>query len=100
VTIAIEAKRNCRRVTDCGKEAWSEAAGRRTETGYKALVIRASGPMTAKLSWSRIRRRKSGGRAVKGVYLIWGDLALRLKGRREERSEKSANGVVISPRVR
>jgi len=31
--MAIEAKRNCGKVTDRGKEAWSEAAGRRTETG-------------------------------------------------------------------
>jgi len=61
------------------------------------MPIRASGLQAAKLSWSRIRRRISGGRAVKGVYLIWGDLALRLKGRREERSEKSANGVVVPP---
>ena len=25
---ASEAKRNCRRATECGEEAWSEAAGR------------------------------------------------------------------------
>jgi hypothetical protein len=94
LTIAIEAKRNCRRVTDCGKEAWSATAGRRTETESKALPIRASEHEIAKLSWSRIRRRKFGGRAVKGRRLIWGDLALRLKGRRDERSKKSAEAIV------
>jgi hypothetical protein len=26
--MANEAKRNCMRVTECGEEAWSEAAGR------------------------------------------------------------------------
>jgi hypothetical protein len=52
--MAIETKRNCGRVTDRGKEAWSETAGRRTETGYKALFIWASGQQTAKLPWSKI----------------------------------------------
>jgi hypothetical protein len=32
------------------KEAGSEAVGRRTETGYKAVPSRASGQQTAKLS--------------------------------------------------
>jgi hypothetical protein len=32
------------------KEAGSEAAGRRTETGYEAGLGRASGQMAAKLS--------------------------------------------------
>ena len=30
---ANEAKRNCMRVTECGKEAWSEAASRWTRIG-------------------------------------------------------------------
>ena len=49
VTVS-EAKRNCGRVTDRGEEAWSEAAGRWTKTGYKAVPSRASGHKTAKLS--------------------------------------------------
>jgi len=32
------------------KEAWNEAAGRRTETGYQAEPSRASGHTAAKLS--------------------------------------------------
>jgi len=36
------------------KEAGSEAASRRTETGYEALPIRASGQTTAKLSRPKV----------------------------------------------
>jgi hypothetical protein len=82
LTTANEVKRNCARVTERGKEAWSEAVSRWTRTGYKALPSRASGHDTAKLSWSRFRWRKSGGCAVKDRVLTWGDLALCLKGRR------------------
>ena len=48
----------------------------------EALVIKA-------------RRRKSGGCAAKECVLTRGDLALRLKGRRLRRSEKSAEAVVV-----
>ena len=44
------------------------------------------------------KRRRSGGRAVKECVLTWGDLVLRLKGRRgsqDHRSEKSAEAVVV-----
>ncbi len=47
---ASEAKRNGMRLTECGEEAWSEAAGRWTRTGSKALRTRASGHGTVKLS--------------------------------------------------
>ena len=41
--------------------------------------------------------RRSGGCAVKECVLTWGDLALRLKGRRKKnRSEKSAEAVVAT----
>jgi hypothetical protein len=48
----------------------------------KALVIKA-------------RRRRSGGCAAKECVLTRGDLALWLKGRRQCRSEKSAEVVVV-----
>jgi hypothetical protein len=70
------------RVTECGKEAWSETASRWTRTGYEAMPSRASGQHSAKLLWSRLRRRKSGGCAGKDRVLTWGDLASWLKGRR------------------
>ena len=82
LTTANEVKRNCVRVTDRGEEAWSEAVSRWTRTGYEAMPSRASRPMTAKLLWSRLRQRKSGGCAVKDRVLTWGDLALCLKGQR------------------
>ena len=82
LTTANEAKRNCVRVTERGEEAWSETASRWTRTGYEAVPSRASGQCTAKLSWSRLRRRKSGGCAGKDRVLTWGDLASCPKGRR------------------
>ena len=82
LTTATEVKRQCMRVTECGEEAWSEAVSRWTRTGYEAVPGRASGHEIAKLLWSRLRRRKSGGCAVKDRVLTWGDLALCLKGRR------------------
>ncbi len=48
----------------------------------EALVIKA-------------RWRKCGGCAAKECVLTWGDLALRLKGRRHSWSEKSAQVVVV-----
>jgi hypothetical protein len=45
--------------------------------------------MIAKLQWPRLRRRRSGGRAVKDSVLTGGDLASCLKGRRR----KSERGV-------
>ncbi len=72
-----EVKRNCMRVTECGKEAWSincepmnknriEGAAKQGERANdrKAFVI--------KVKWCR-----SGGCAVKECVLTWGDLALR-----------------------
>src|SRR6266704_2623937 len=89
---ANEAKCNCVRVTERGKEAWSETAGRWTRIGYEAMPIRASGQYTAKPLWSRVRRRKSGGGAGKDRVLTWGDLALRLKGRRGDTGREVSKG--------
>ena len=89
---ANEVKRNCMRVTECGKEAWSETASRWTRTGYEALSSRASGQHSAKLLWSRLRRRKSGGCAVKDRVLTWGDLASWLKGRRRDTERGVSSG--------
>jgi hypothetical protein len=90
-----EAKRNCMRATECGKEAWIvnrepmyknriEGAAKQGERAMnrEALVIKA-------------RWRRCGGCAVKECVLTWGDLALCLKGRRLCRSEKSAEVVVV-----
>ena len=49
---------------------------------------------------TKAQQRKSGGRAGKASVLIWGDLASRLKGRRdrESRSEESAEAIVAGNR--
>jgi hypothetical protein len=93
VTVS-KVKRNCVRVTERGKEAWSvnrepmnknriEGAAQQGEraTDLEALVTKA-------------RWCKCGGCAMKVCVLTWGDLALCLKGRRLCRSEKSAEVVV------
>ena len=92
LTTANEAKCNCVRATERGKEARSETASRGTRTGYKAMPSRASGHDSAKPSWSRLRRRKSGGCAGKDRALTWGDLALRLKGRRGDAEREVSKG--------
>jgi hypothetical protein len=92
---ANEVKRNCTRVTGCGKEARSincepmnknriEGAAEQGERAKnrEALVIKA-------------KRRRCGGCAKKVCVLTWGDLALCLKGRRLCRREKSAEVVVV-----
>ena len=82
LTTVSKVKRNCGRATDRGEEAWSEVAGRWTRTGYRAMPTKASGHDSAKLLWSRVRQRKSGGRAMKECVLTRGDLVLRVKARR------------------
>ena len=74
------------------KEAGSEIASRRTETGYEALLSRASGLVTAKLS--RPKRNGVDPAVVRGKssFLTWGDLALRLKGRRREAAREVSRG--------
>jgi hypothetical protein len=46
-------------------------------------------PMNCEALVVKARRRKSGGGALKDRVLTWGDLALRLKGRRCEPSARS-----------
>ncbi len=65
--------------------------GRRTETGCEAVPTGASKPKIAKLPRSKVRRRKSGGRVVKGGVLTWGDLASCLKGRRGIAAEREVS---------
>ena len=99
VTVS-KVKRNCVRVTERGKEAWSvnrepmdknriEGAAKQGEWAWnhEALVTKA-------------RWCKCGGCAMKVCVLTRGDLALFLKGRRHCRSEKSAKVVVAASRGR
>jgi len=80
VTVS-EVKRNCMRVTDCGKEAWSvnrEPMDKNRIEGDADQGERANNreAFVTKSQW-----RKSGGCAMKECVLTWGDLALCLKGR-------------------
>jgi len=78
----IEAKRRASDREAGVKEAWSEAAGRWTRTGYEAPEDRDERPSDREVPATKGRRRRSGDRAAKCVVLTSGDLALRLKGRR------------------
>jgi len=46
---------------------------------------------------TKVRRRRSGGRAVKGCVLTWGDLALCLKGRLCESEREVSRGRISLP---
>ena len=82
LVVATQVNRKAPTARGALKEAANESASRGTRTGYEARPSRASGQQTAKLSRPRLRRCKSGGCAGKATVLTWGDLALRLKGRR------------------
>jgi len=70
---ASEVNPNCGEVTNRGEEGMIETASRCTRTGYEAMSTKASGRFSAKLLWSTVRRRRSGGCAVKDCVLTWGD---------------------------
>jgi len=71
-TASVE-KPNCEEATNCGEEGWIASTSRCTRIGYKAMPIRASGHDTAKLLWSTVRRRRSGGCMEKDCVRTWGD---------------------------
>jgi len=94
-----EAKRNCGRATDRGEEAWSEGVGLMNKKRIRGAVEQGERPNDRKALVAKARRRRSDSRASKVDALTWGDLALRLKGRRsKERSEESAEVVVAAPK--
>jgi hypothetical protein len=83
----------------------SEGSGKRTDGPTNRKRIRGGAEQGERATdrealVTKGRRRKSGGRVGTVSVLIWGDLALRLKGRRgrELRSEKSAEAVVVTAR--
>jgi hypothetical protein len=81
------------------KEAWIEAAGRRTGDRIRGGAEQGERAVDREAVVTKARRRRSGGRAAKVNGLTRGDLALRLKGRRGPRglwSEKSAEAVVAA----
>ena len=82
------------------KEAWSEAATRRTETGYEAARVGRADDLPRSPHPSRACGCRSGGCAVKAVELTSGDLRrvseTRLRGPQGSLTpaQKSAEGIV------
>jgi hypothetical protein len=84
------------------REGSSEGSGERTDGPTNRNRIRGDADQGERACdrealVTKDRQRKSGGRVGTVSVLIWGDLASRLKGRRdrESRSEKSAEAVVV-----
>ena len=82
------------------KEAWSEAATRRTETGYEAARVGRADDLPRSPYPSKARGCRSGGSAAKAVELTSGGLrrvpVTGLKGPRGPLTpaQKSAEGIV------
>jgi len=94
VTVS-KAKRNCIRVTECGKEAWSVNREPMNKNRIEGAAKQGEWAIYHEALVTKAKRRRCGGCAMKVCVLTWGDLALRLKGRRLCRSEKSAKAVVV-----
>jgi hypothetical protein len=70
-----------------GREAGAERSGERNRGSMNKNRIRGDGVQGERAHdrealATKGRRRKSGDRAAKAMVLTWGDLGLRLKGRR------------------
>ena len=90
-----EAKRNCGRATDRGKEAQSKDVGLMNKKRIRGGDAQGERTNDRKALMAKVRRRRSDSRASKMDALIWGDLASCPKGQRsQERSEESAEAVV------
>ena len=80
LVIASEAKRNCMRVTECGKEAWNVNCEPMNKNRIEGAAKQGERAMNRKALVTKAKRRRCGGCAMKVCVLTWGDLALRLKG--------------------
>ena len=77
-----EAKRNCGRATDRGEEARSEDDGLMNKKRIRGADEQGERANDREALVAKARRRRSDSRASQVDALTWGDLALRLKGRR------------------
>ena len=77
---ANEAKRNCGRVTNRGKEAWSVNREPMNKNRIEGAAWQGERAINRKALVIKAMRRKSGDCAVKECVLTRGDLALHLKG--------------------
>ena len=89
-----EVKRNCMRVTECGKEARSVNREPMNKNRIEGVAKQGERAKKRKALVIKARRRKCGGCAMKVCVLNRGYLALWVKARRLCRSEKSAEVVV------
>ena len=77
-----EVKRNCMRVTECGKEAWNVNRESMDKNRIEGAVKQGEQAPICKALVTKAKRRRCGDCAVKVCVLTRGDLALWLKGRR------------------
>ena len=89
-----EAKRNCMRATECGKEAWSVNREPMNKNRIEGVAKQGERAMNREALVIKARWRRCGGCAMKVCVLTWGDLALWVKARQQRWSEKSAEAVV------
>jgi len=73
-------KRNCVRVTERRKEAWSISCEPMNKNRIEGAAEQGERAMSREALVIKARWRKSGGCAVKECVLTWGSLALILKG--------------------
>ena len=93
VTVS-EAKRNCVRATERGKEAWSVNREPMNKNRIEGAAEQGEWAQNHEALVTKAKWRRCGGCAMKECAITWGRLALRLKGRRQCRSEVSAKVVV------
>ena len=87
-----EVKRNCVRVTERGKEAWNVNREPMNKNLIEGNAEQSERATNREAFVTKGLRCKSGGCAVKECVLIWGDLALCLKGRRGNSEREVSRG--------
>ena len=75
-----EVKRNCRRATACGKEAWSVNREPMNKNRIEGAAEQGKRAKNREALVIKARWRRCGGCAVKECVLTWGALASILKG--------------------
>ena len=89
LTTARQVKCNCVRETERGEEAWSVNRESRYTNRIRGGTDQGEQARDCEALVVKGRGRKCGDCAVKDRVLTWGDLALRLKGRRPRAGARS-----------
>ena len=95
---ASEVKRNCMRVTECGKEARSVNREPMNKNHIEGAAKQGERARNREALVTKAKRRKCGGCAMKECALTWGDLALCLKGRQRKLEREVSRGRSSSSR--